>query len=341
MKRIALLSIFFLNTTSISAHGYTITYYKQPQALHAHATNFIPQYSSFTAAMGPIFEECKAATTGKFISATAPKPAAELLIVFEKLYEQYHPAQITPDEKPRIPKIIHQIWLGSRLPAAFKRWQESWLATHPDWTYILWTDTEQIHSPDLAAIYPHYRQRLAHELMPLYNQDLYNLAPNYGAKSDILRIEILRTFGGVYIDMDIECIESLAHLHHCYDFYAGIEALEFLWLSLNNGIIGSIPHHPILEEYAARIHEQKTINASVFDTQSKTGPLAFTRAFWTAACKDNLRNIAFPSRFFGPIDRFGNIVIWPETFACQYFTHSWVPHALTQLNTTTMPSARG
>ncbi len=47
-------------------------------------------------------------------------------------------------EKPtgtRIPKIIHQIWVGPRpFPFKYLQWQKSWQAL--GWTYKLWTDKE-------------------------------------------------------------------------------------------------------------------------------------------------------------------------------------------------------
>jgi len=43
---------------------------------------------------------------------------------------------------PRIPKIIHQIWLGSPLPDRCKVLQKTWKKYHPDWEYRLWTEKE-------------------------------------------------------------------------------------------------------------------------------------------------------------------------------------------------------
>ncbi len=282
-------------------------------------------YVDFKTAMGKHYNECYNATYGRYLTATSPLPAREFLLFLENLYEAYFPTKIAPSIDPIIPKVMHQIWLGSRLPDKFKQWQASWLKLHPTWQFILWTDQHGPHNSALVAQYPqNYHERSIQEIGNLMNQQQYMRAPNYGAKADILRLEILYRFGGVYLDVDTECFEPLDMLHHRYDFYAGIEPLEFLWLAINNGIIGSIPGHPILKEYIENISKQPAITTGVLQTHITTGPIAFSRAFWAQAGKNSRRDIAFPARYFGPIDRFEHITMWPETMICQYYSHSWI-----------------
>lgn len=49
--------------------------------------------------------------------------------------------------------------------------------------------------------------------LPLFNRAEYDKATNYGAKSDILRYELLYVYGGVYVDCDMQCIGSFERLH--------------------------------------------------------------------------------------------------------------------------------
>jgi len=128
--------------------------------------------------------------------------------------------------EPRIPKIIHQIWLGNPFPEKWLWLRETWLKNHPDWQYILWTEKEI-------------------EEFGLTNQKLYDQATNYGEKSDIARYEILYRYGGLYVDTDFECIKSFDPLHHYCDFYAGTEYISrFITF---NGLIGCRKHHPIMK----------------------------------------------------------------------------------------------
>jgi len=86
-------------------------------------------------------------------------------------YEHYVAHGLMQRTQVLIPKIIHQIWLGSPLPEKYKQLQKSWLKYHPDWHYYLWTEKE------IAAF-------------GLTNQALYDATSNYGEKSDIARYEI-------------------------------------------------------------------------------------------------------------------------------------------------------
>lgn len=108
--------------------------------------------------------------------------------IVKMLYERNNLGTIQPSPQPKIPKIIHQIWLGSPLPKQYKKYQKSWRHHHPDWEYKLWTDADV-------------------EAFQLHNKKLFDEAKNYGEKSDIFRYEILHRYGGVYIDTDIECLK--------------------------------------------------------------------------------------------------------------------------------------
>ncbi len=49
-----------------------------------------------------------------------------------------------------------------------------------------------------------------------------NYEENLGAKSDLLRYELLYQFGGVYIDIDVVLLQPLDILNHTYEFYTGL-----------------------------------------------------------------------------------------------------------------------
>ena len=64
---------------------------------------------------------------------------------------------------------------------------------HSNWTLKLWTD-ENIKDLNFD------------------NRDIFDKADNYGMKSDILRYEILYREGGIYIDIDYECLQSIENI---------------------------------------------------------------------------------------------------------------------------------
>ena len=182
---------------------------------------------------------------------------------------------IQPSDTPRIPKIIHQIWLGSSFPKAYVNWQKSWLRFNPDWEYRLWTDKEA-------------------NAFEFDSKDIYNSTVNLGAKSDILRYFILKKFGGLYIDTDFECLCSFDDLHSRFDFYTGLIYSEHPYLG--NGIIGCVPDHPIINllcETISSPHHDKLSGILDF-----SGPGKFTACVFEKAFDAGLVNIIFPVTYF-------------------------------------------
>ncbi len=167
-----------------------------------------------------------------------------------------------PTISRKIPKIIHQIWLGSPFPECYKKYQESWQKLHPDWEYHLWTDT------DVADF-------------KLINQKTFNTGRTWAEKANVFRYEILERFGGVYVDTDFEALQPLDILHDFYEFYAGIATINRMTL-INNAIIGAIPHHPILQSCIANLNKKTYGN----DQMSATGTIFFSNIVLDA-CRNN------------------------------------------------------
>ena len=82
---------------------------------------------------------------------------------------------------------------------------------------------------------------------------MYYRAQTYAAQSDIGRICILDTYGGIYVDSDIYLIKDITPLIKNTSFFAGEREDSFisqaiLGISICNALLGSIPKHPILYE---------------------------------------------------------------------------------------------
>lgn len=214
----------------------------------------------------------------------------------------------------RIPKKIHWIWLGSPLPPQFKKYQESWIKYHPDWEFKIWKDED-------------------FEIFNLVNYQAYKKAKNWGEKSDICRYEILYRYGGLYIDTDFECLKPFDILHHICDFFVGISYEKELLLY--NGLIGSIPGHPILKACIENLKGCGT-NSTV-DIMNNTGPQFFTKMFFLGLQKNRTIIIPFPITYFYPFPN--NIRNFPllnsstqelvkkniclESFSVHYWACSW------------------
>ena len=231
----------------------------------------------------------------------------DLYDFFKNIFEQQVHQKVGTTLK--IPKIIHQIWLGSPLPEEFIALQETWIQHHLDrgWSYKLWTDE------DVAQL-------------GLYNQEFYDATDNYGVKSDIVRWELLYRFGGVYIDTDYECLQPLDELHYTYDFYTALQPLDTLFVQLGAALVGSIPGHPLLKHCIETIKDDWHHKGA----PKKTGPVHFTKSFHAMAGKNGTQDIAFPAMYFYPLgcrETMDNRDEWIQqgAFAVHWWAKSWMP----------------
>jgi mannosyltransferase OCH1-like enzyme len=211
------------------------------------------------------------------------------------------------DMSEKIPPKIHQIWLGGVLPEKFQGWCNTWREFHPHYEYRLWTDK------DVDSIV-------------MEKRDLFNAATNLGQKSDILRYEILRQQGGIYVDTDFECLKPFDDLLFL-KFFTGISTDANAQLYI--GILGSVPNHPIMADCADR--PQMNYSGNNGDIiMGTTGPYYFTKCFLDTARKAPEGVVAFPMDFFYPFpgkERFTNTsrnYITPLSYAVHYWKTSWL-----------------
>lgn len=193
-------------------------------------------------------------------------------------------------EEPRIPKKIHQIWIGSQMPARERELSETWKLHNPDWEYKLWTEKEI-------------------DEFGLTNRAAYDTSRNYGEKSDIARCEILYREGGLYVDTDFECFKPFDVLHHCCDFFVGINCLTNF--EVINAIIASAPGHPILKCYIDNL-SKNIVKYRNNSTLHRTGPYYFSDCIRRMLPYSSPYTIIFPTTYFYP---------WPFTERTQKSIH--------------------
>eukprot|EP01083_Nonionella_stella_P176088 615176_1 len=94
---------------------------------------------------------------------------------------------------------------------------------------------------------------------------------NFAEKSDILRLAILHRFGGLYVDIDFECLRSLDTLndHLGVGMYSGLSNTGTV--ELNNGLMACVPGHPLMKRYLDGIKEEAT-SSTAMGIIKRTGP---------------------------------------------------------------------
>ena len=234
----------------------------------------------------------------------------DMMTVFRLLYEKNKPDKVQRSRTLKIPKIIHQIWIGKELPQAFVQFQRTWQIYHPDWEYRLWTQHD-INSLNLR------------------NREFVLQSRNPGEISDLMRYEILYQYGGVYLDVDYECLRSLDPLHYLYDFYIGIQPLDSGLVQLGIGIIGAAPGHPILNECIEHVKDGWGNKQLEQKATARTGPIYCTKIFYAHANRASTCDIALPASFFYPLgskETECKRLAWVQegAFAVHHWAKSWL-----------------
>lgn len=95
-------------------------------------------------------------------------------------------------------KIIHQIWIGPyEMPDREKYFVSQVKEKNPDFEHILWTND------NLPELPPKIKEKYQYH----YDQEVYAFA------ADVLRIFLIREYGGIYIDVDWNCHKGFSDLN--------------------------------------------------------------------------------------------------------------------------------
>lgn len=119
----------------------------------------------------------------------------------------------SPSTPTRIPRILHQMWKEETLPERWQSLRETWIRHHPDWEHRLWTD--ETLTDFVARQYP--------DMLPVL--EAY---PTPIQRSDAARYLLLDHFGGVYADLDTECLRPMDPLLEDGELFLPLEPEEHL-----------------------------------------------------------------------------------------------------------------
>jgi mannosyltransferase OCH1-like enzyme len=198
-----------------------------------------------------------------------------------------------------IPRVFHQIWINEASPALPERyhaWQASWVRHHPDWAFRLWNLDNLDFTPEKRA--------------------LIDAAPSYAQKADILRYELLWRHGGVYLDVDFECLRPVDTLLQGADHFVVSENGRVVSI----GIVGAMAGSPLLR----RCIDWLPAQVGRAPPNLETGPTHFTRCLLAGGCGPGL--VMPPGAWFYPYamdepERSGGP--FPDAYAVHHWDASW------------------
>lgn len=158
-------------------------------------------------------------------------------VVIRNIYEKIEPYSFTIG-KQLIPKKIHYIWIGNKeLPDSYKRNIETWEKYNPDYEIIRWDESN-------------YDFKKCDYMREAYEAKCWGFVPNY------CRLDIVNRYGGIYLDIDVECKGS-------FDAVLNDKAFFSMGSSdrINNGCgFGSKPNIPFLSELKKQFEDNHFLN---------------------------------------------------------------------------------
>ncbi len=169
-----------------------------------------------------------------------------------------------------IPKIIHQTWKDNDVPGHFLIFSNTWKEYHRDWTFILWTDA--MNRTFIQENYPAFLT-------------IYDSYPENIQRVDAIRYFILLKHGGVYIDLDFECLENIEPLLEGKQCVLGEEPEEHCLihnkkLIISNAFMASEANHlffhSICDELERSSYDSHHPNNMVLES---TGSFMITRVY--------------------------------------------------------------
>ncbi|NES20688.1 MAG: glycosyltransferase [Symploca sp. SIO3E6] len=235
---------------------------------------------------------------------------------------------------PAIPKVIHQTWKNHHIPAEMIEFQQSWKNHHPDWEYRLWTDEDN--RQFLQANYSWFLS-------------IYDGYPENIFRVDAIRYFILMHHGGVFIDLDFECLRPLDELLDGKELLLGLEPDAHVQLLLPQArglthivcpsLMASRVGHPFWQHVWQYLVENYRF-PGVLDA---TGPFLLTRAYDTYPSQDSISLVA--SELLYPVTKFdcwdGKLndpqfrqKITQQAFAIHHWHTSWFKHKSTKTEDT-------
>jgi hypothetical protein len=162
-----------------------------------------------------------------------------------------------------IPHLLHQMWRDDSLPERWAALRSTWMQHHPHWEVRLWTD-ESLRA-FVAEHYPTFLEQYDGYAMPVM-------------RADAARYLVLQHFGGVYADLDTECLQPFDTLIEGKELLLPLEPQLHLQSApataagmrrvVGNAWMASAPGHPFWELVVTELRSRRHVPGAL----ESTGP---------------------------------------------------------------------
>jgi mannosyltransferase OCH1-like enzyme len=189
-----------------------------------------------------------------------------------------------------IPKIIHTTWVQGNPPPKYNANVKSWLTYNPGYEVRVWNEEQFFEE-----------MRQDNDWLPDNVMEHYYRLEKYAMKSDVIKIYVLKKYGGLSVDMDMECINSIDKLigdittPHVSQVKYTSKILGAILKLPEHGIIYSPPNHPMWDD--ALIHLQKTTRQWLENSHPYAG-LSILEAYYDKELRDKYNIKMFDKHIF-------------------------------------------
>lgn len=199
-----------------------------------------------------------------------------------------------------IPKIIHYCWLSSDpIPEKLQKCMESWKKNLSDYEFMLW-DLKRF---DINQT--------------IWTKQAFN-AKKYAFAADYIRLYAVYTYGGIYMDMDVEVVKSFNSLLR-QDYILGYEKVE----GIEAGVFGSIPRSIWLQKCINYYNNRPFIkNDGSFDMMPL--PNIMYKILKEENLLDTELSLLPPDYLTAKSYKTGKISITSNTYCIHHFAGSWI-----------------
>jgi mannosyltransferase OCH1-like enzyme len=182
-----------------------------------------------------------------------------------------------------IPLVLHQTWKTHEVPAPAEALRQGWRRHNPEFAYRFYDD---------AACRAVVAEAFGHWL------DHYDRLPFGVMRADVFRYAVIFRQGGVYADIDMECLKPIAPLLRGRRGVLSVEAhlgrtrqqeLGYpLPVQIANCVFAAEPGHPFFADAVARCFARKDggAGATLDDVEDVTGPRMLTRLLFSGRYAD-------------------------------------------------------
>lgn len=243
-----------------------------------------------------------------------------------------------------IPLILHQIWFGPSLPEFAVPFAETWREHERGLDMVLWASHPEAMPKDgpwtdIRPIPPF----LQHELIPILDAYCDHSRPVISAAmSDLLRLQVVEEYGGIYADLD--CL-ALVSPTVWLEGRRMVLAEEHLSGNVGNFLIAAERNHEAISTMQRAIWDkviecrkkaiEHWLNPVKVTGPEVVGPVAKRMANSGSGGVSVLpyqRFSPWNARFEFPYDQFDKID-WPESaWGCHVFSSVWTTRRMNRLH---------